>query len=405
MEKQEIKDKLKEKLKEKLKDKKIDKTKGTATGLAIALVCIILLVGGMKYIEYNKRVVEYKLGEVAFEFTGERAEYTCIQNNQIIRITQDGVTAYDIKGQEIWTDTVSLQKVVVKQKGTYFAVSNLKSRNISIFSDKGKEGEIITESNILYYSINENGDIATIEETKAGHIISAYTKDGFPIPGRRFTHIDSAGFPIAVTVSPDRSLLLASYIDIYRSSVASVIVGVYLDVDEEEAVDNIKFLVEERDNIVYELDYINDRDWIAIGENAIQYYNDQGQIIKTIDDYHLKYTPYVKSRQKSYYLPIVTSSIKGDQTNYGKQSLIILNQQGEMIMKETYDAPVTYYSADNDGIIIGQGKLFKGYTPTGKLKFTLHSTPDILQIGYMGRKPVAITRNEVILLERTEVEN
>ena len=381
------------------KDKKVSKPKAATIVLGILLAAVIVLVGGLIIGDLNKREVSYKLGEIAFELPNQRAEYIGVNKDQVIRITKDGITAYNLKGQEVWTDTLTLDNVVVKEKEPYFAVANMKDKRISIFSDKGKEGDIYTDATILYFSINKNGDVATIEETKDGHIIGAYDKTGTRIPGRRVTHIESAGYPIAVEVSLDRELLLASYVDIYSPLVTTNVVGVYLDVAEEQAVDNIKFGVEAKDNLIYEIEYVNDTTWAAIGDQGIIYYDQSGKVVTDLGKRYLKYTPYVSSGLSVGYLPIIESTIQGDNIVYGKQTLSLIDASGGVIYTEDLEKAVTYFYADEVGVILGQGKDYTGYSRKGEKRFTFHATQDIEGLRYIGKKLVALTKNEVIWLE------
>lgn len=384
------------------KEKNGSKSKKVVSGLGISFGIIVILVCILKLTELTQGPITYKLGETAFEFPDNRSEYLGINKNQVIRVTKDGVTAYNHKGEEVWMDTVTLDKVVVKQKEPYFVVGNMKDRRISIFSDKGKEGDIVAEGPIVYFSINANGDVATIEETKEGHVIGAYDKNGIRIPGKRVTHIESAGFPIAVEVSLDRSVLFASYIDIYSPQITSKVVAILLDVKQEESADNLKFGIEEKDNLIYEIENINETTWVAIGDKCITYYDQEGKVKKEIPQTYLRYTPYVYSGEGETYLPIIESSIQSDNTVYGTQTLSFVNGEGNVEKQIEFDGAITYYYADEKGVIIGQGKEYQGFDEDGDLRFNIHVTPDIEHLGYMGRKLVAITKSEVISLQVVE---
>ncbi|MGL4799291.1 MAG: DUF5711 family protein [Cellulosilyticaceae bacterium] len=386
------------------KEKEVSKTSHTkvisVVGILFGIIASLVILS--KIAQFEQGPVTYKLGTIAFELPENRYEYIGVNDNQIIRVTKDGITAYDGAGQEIWTDTLSLDKVVVKQKAPYFAVGNMKDRKVSIFSNKGKEGDIVTETPIVYFSINKNGDVATIEETKEGHIISAYDKSGRQIPGKRVTHIDRAGFPIAVEVSPDRSLLLASYVDIYSPVVTTQLAGVLLDVKEEQATDNLKFGIEQKDNIIYEIEYLDNNTWVAIGDKGITYYNQEGKVVTQVDTMYLRHTPYVTSGLAKPYLPVLSSGVQSENALYGKQTLAFLDGSGKAVNTLTFDGSITYFAADDKGVVVGQGKEYKGFDREGELKFTAHAAADIEYLGYLGRKLVAITKNEVIQLEKVQ---
>ncbi len=135
---------------------------------------LILMIAAMKFVQGSQEIIRYEIQEVLFEFSESIPEYTGINQNQIIRMTKDGIDAYNLKGEEIWTDTLTLDNPIVKQREPYFAVANMNDSKIHIFSDKGREGEIIVNEPILYFSINEKGDVAVIREREEGHTISAY---------------------------------------------------------------------------------------------------------------------------------------------------------------------------------------------------------------------------------------
>ncbi len=390
-------------------DKRTNKNKSTHKKIGwptLVMSCLLMItVVGVVLIQLTPmhgKAITYKLGDTAFSFPNTLSVYVGENKDQIVRITKDSVTAYQLNGEVIWEDTITVQQPVVKQKEPYIAVSDIRSRKVAVFSEKGKQGEVVTEFPIVYFSVNTNGDVATIEQTKEGHRISAYQKNGKKIPGQRITYIETAGFPIAVEVAPDQSMLLASYVDIYSPIVTTKVVGIPLSVENVESVDNIQFGHEFKDNIIYELEYVDAKTWVAIGESGMQYFNQKGESVATIPPKYLKYTPYVQG--EGQYLPVLESSVQGNDALYGKHMLTLFDTMGEVIGEQTFEAPVTAYRADAQGVIVGQGKNYTGFDTRGRTLFTLHTPQDIEGIYYIGRKPVAVTKNEVIVLEQVREE-
>lgn len=386
-------------------NKKQYTSKVATIAIASVFVSILILVVGAKVVQMNKEEVAYRLEEPAFKFSQTVPEYVGINKDQIIRVTKDGVTAYNIEGQEVWMDTLTLDKVVVKQREPYFAIGNMQDRRVHVFSDKGREAEIVTKNPIVYFSINEKGDVAIIESTSDGHIISAYNNQGVLIEGGRVTYIKSAGFPISVEVSPDSSLLMATYIDIYSPIVTSVITAIPLGKQEVEVVDNLKYGLEAKDNIIYDIEFLNPDTWVAIGDTKITFHNtSDGSLINEVNGIQLIQTPYVESRNKKGYLPVVGKSLKGQMTTYGKQTLWFFDAKGEIIKEHVFEDSITYYKADEKGVIVGCGKDYTGFDLEGNKRFTFHQTENIEDIGYLGQSLVGITRNNVYKLKRIEQE-
>lgn len=140
------------------KDKKLLPAGKKATWVLIGMLLICMIGIAVIYISYpSAEIVKYQLGEVIFKHSEEENEYIATGGNQIIRLTQDGVTAYDLKGNEVWNNALTIDKPIVKHKGTYFALMNKNDQKLAIFNDKGKKGEITTSNPIIYFSINGNG--------------------------------------------------------------------------------------------------------------------------------------------------------------------------------------------------------------------------------------------------------
>ena len=78
--------------------------------------------------------------------------------------------------------------------------------------------------------------------------------------------------------------------------------------------------------------------------------------------------------------------------------LTILNTSGNEVISQEFDKPVTYFNATDRGIVIGQGQNFTGYSKTGEVKFIFEANQDVSKVLYIGNKMVAVTKNEVKVL-------
>lgn len=379
------------------KDKKLITGKQTTWILLGVLFICIVGIGILQWAKVNEGLVYYELGETVFTHSEQKSEYIDVNANQIIRLTSDGITAYDLKGNEVWNNALTLDKPIVRHKGNYLAIANKDGKTLSIFNEKGKRGEVQTTNPIIYFSINSNGDVAVIEKTEDGHITSGYNAGGEGLGVKGVSYIKDAGFPISAEVSPDRQLLLVSYVDLYNPIVSSALNAVIINKTGTEEVFNTKYGIDDKDNIVYEIEFITSNIWAAIGDSKITFYNLQGEKIKDIPNFYLKYTPYVDGELKSsQYLPIVSTG-RGSSAS-ANDRLTILNGSGDEVISQEFDKPVTYFNATDRGIVIGQGQSFTGYSKTGEVKFIFEANQDVSKVLYIGNKVVAVTKNEVKVL-------
>ncbi|MEF9958812.1 MAG: DUF5711 family protein [Niameybacter sp.] len=379
------------------KEKKLLTGKQTTWILLGVLFICITGIGILQWAKVNEEMVQYEMGNTLFSHSEQKNEYIDVNANQVIRLTQDGITAYDLKGNEMWNNALTLDKPIVKHKGNYFAIANKDGKKVYIFNEKGKRGEVQTTEPIIYFSVNTNGDVATIEKTEDGHITSAYSSSGELLGVKGVSYIKDAGFPISAEVSPDRQLLLVSYVDLYNPVVSSVLNAIIINKTGTEEVFNAKYGIDEKDNIIYEIEFINQNTWVAIGDSRITFYNMQGEKIKEIPNLYLKYTPYVDGDIKgSQYLPVVSTG--GGTSSSSKDKLSLFNTVGEEISSLEFDRSITYFNATEKGVILGQGQQFIGYNKKGEVKFTFEATQDVSKVLYVGNKLIAVTKNEVKVL-------
>ncbi|MEG0014030.1 MAG: DUF5711 family protein [Clostridium sp.] len=374
-------------------------SKGATITLAIIGAIIIIGIIISKVNLSSSQIIQLKNDKTILEMDPLKGKYVGVNKNQIIKITNDGVSAYNLDGQEIWSDTLTLESIWVQQREPYFVVSSKGSRKLAIFNEKGQQGEITTQGPIAYFSINEKGQLAVIEEMEDGHKVSAYTNSGEFI-GSRISYISSGIFPITAEVSPDSKLLLISYLGVREAKVTSRIEAVLLEKTENEQRDNVLYGIEEQDNLIYEIEFINDDEWVAIGDKNITIYKSSSEKVKSIPGLYVTYTPYLNKRSSmSTYLPILATETLNGNTLHAKESLHLFNKLGEETSVIPFESPITYFYADDKGVIVGEGKQYKGYNKLGNQYFEYQASQDISKLIYLDNEAVAITKDKVMLLK------
>lgn len=324
-----------------------------------------------------------------------------VVGNQVVKVTQDGITAYNLEGEQLWTDTLTLDSIVIQKRGQYIAVSSKNGRQIYVFNDKGKQGQIILQNPVISFSINKNGEIAVIEQFPEGHQVSVYNARGEGIGVKRVTYTKSDGYPMTAEVSPDGSYLVVSYIDINQPKLTSCIQVMPMEKQSEEKVDQIKYGIKEQNNLVFEIEFISDTVWASIGDTGTTLYEiEEGKEVKHLPQIYPTYVPYLNSLPRSGgYLPMVVGGMAQGTSIHNKEKLLILDLQGNIILEEAMDLPITYYCADQKGVIVGEGKLFQGYNKMGVKQFEFKATQDVQRVVYVGQRSIAITKDKVLLLK------
>ncbi len=331
--------------------------------------------------------------------------YIGINNKQIVKVTQDGVTAYDFDGEELWSDTLTLDNYIVRQRDPYIAIANKMGNTIMIFSDKGKQGEVTCQNPIAYFSINKNGKVAIIENLDDSHIVSAYDSKGNSLGVQRVSHIKekNAGYPIVVEISPNDELLLASYIDVDKPVLTSNLLAIQIQKPKEEKIDNSLYGIEQRDNLIYEIEFIRDNEWVGIGDKSITWYTLDGREIAKQENIFAHFNPYLVkvSNYGEGFLPIISTTDFNKNTIHKQNELSYFNVKGEQFFNIKLNEPATYFYTDDRGVIIGQRSLFTGYNKMGTKLFEFNTALDVSKVFYEPerKKGIAVTKDKVILLK------
>ncbi|WP_070000696.1 DUF5711 family protein [Cellulosilyticum sp. I15G10I2] len=372
--------------------------------IVIIIVTYLLFVrGSLVDTPKNYTVLEQEKELIQLDILS--ATYVGINNKQLIKVTENGIVAYDFDGEELWSDTLTLDNYIVRQREPYIAIANKMGNTITIFSDKGKQGEVVCQNPIAYFSINKNGSVAVIENLGDSHIVSAYDEKGNSLGVQRVSHVKAknTGYPAAAEVSPNNELLLTSYIDVDNPVLTSNLLAIQIQKPKEEKIDNSLYGIEQKDNFIYEIEFIKDNEWVSIGDKWMTWYTMSGQEIARQENVLAYFSPYIV-KASSYgdgFLPIISAKDLNKSTIHKQNELSYFNAKGEMFFNLKLDEPVTYFYANDKGVVLGQRNFFMGYNKMGIKLFEFNTSLDVSKVFYLpDRKAgIAVTKDKVILLK------
>lgn len=357
---------------------------------------------------YNKGLVNLVESETLLTLDVKEKAFIGVNERQIYKITTDGIKTYDFDKQEIWSDTFSLTNIIVKQRTPYIAVGSKDGKSVILFNDKGRQAEINTTNPIIYFSVNQQGSIVTIEETEKSHIVTAYDQTGRFICNRT-SFIQNDGYPIVAEISPNGKLLLMSYINVNEPQVVSTILGVDMTDRQTEELDNIKYGIKQKDNLVYAIEFINKDTWVGVGDKKTTWYNTEGNELSVKKDLYAVFTPYIMeiSKYGDGYVPLIVSEKPTQNIIHRQDQLIYLDSKGQELFKLELEEGAENFYSDAGGVIYKSGESFKGYDRLGNNIFEYEPTLDINKVIYSTtlNKGIAVNKEKVILLTPKKERN
>lgn len=371
--------------------------------IAVAIFIYIAYIKGFIPIGYTKAVL-LQDGQELFKLDAKEKSYVGVNNKQVFKVTSDGITAYNFEGDEMWRDTFSLNNFVVMEKEPYVAVGSKGGNIVNVFNEKGRQAEITSDYPIVYFSVNEAGGVVTIANNNNAYIISAYNEMGKYLCGRT-SYISEDGYPLVAEISPDNKKLIMSYASVDEPQVVSRILCMEVNPEQtkgEEVKDNIQYGHEQKNNLVYEIEFINKDTWVTIGDKLIVWYDLEGNEVAKQSNLSLVFMPYLykMSEHGLGYLPVVVSEKPTQNIVHRQDEVAYFDNEGKKSHSIALDGGAEYSYADSHGITVQVGNQFKGYDQLGNEFFEYTSNTDVSKVIYIPtiRRGIAVNKESVFLL-------
>lgn len=188
--------------------------------LAIVIVAAIAAAGG--YISWKTKL--YISYEVLQQSDWVRAAETKSMNlkGTLFSYSNDGMSCTNTKGKTIWNQTYEMQNPVIRTCGKTVAAGDYNGRKIYISNTQEILGTIETTMPIRDFCVSANGIVAVVLDDSTVTAISLYDTAGTELVGFKTT-MSKSGYPIAIDISNDGSLLAVSYLKAENGKIESSI--------------------------------------------------------------------------------------------------------------------------------------------------------------------------------------
>ncbi|OON99899.1 MAG: hypothetical protein ATN35_10160 [Epulopiscium sp. Nele67-Bin004] len=371
---------------------------------AVALL-LVVYIGYTAYIESTRELVYLEVDSVIYEFNPLRMEHVCVNEDQVVYISEDGIVALDKRGNEVWSSIHSLDNIIVAQTEPYLAIGAVGEKTITIYSDKGKRGEILLQNPIVTFSINENGTVAVIQQLENGHLVSAYDSNGRFLEVSSGSFVSNGDYPVAATVSPDDSLIMISYLYVGGVEVASNVGAISMNKPQTETYEPMLYGSIEENNLVYDIQFIDNDTWVSIGDKYITFYDTDGTKLRRVSVSGVIFYPTADAAPTiGGYLPIVTGNWTVGNTVHSNSKLTLMKQDTDITVDLDFDLQLKFFNSNSKGTIVGDGRNFKGYNKVGTQYFEYHATQDVSQVLAADGFYVAITSDSIVRLKTKSSE-
>lgn len=326
-----------------------------------------------------------------------------VNQEQLIWVTEDGVKALTLEGEEIWADTHTIKNISIAQRAPYFAISEKGGRTVSIFDTHGKKSDIQFANPVMYASMNKKGDVVVIESTDDGYVISAYDEKGSSLGVKRVTYVQDVGYPTAAEISPDGKMIIISYLNTTDAQIVSDLIAIGIGDNELANADHILYGESYKNTVISQIEFINESTWVAVGDNRMSFNKLDGTKIKEINDVYYNYAPSLDRLVdwQGINYGVVNSTKPIMSTVHPVETLVIYSQEGEVVEEIVLESKTTHMYNDGKTIITGSDRRFTAHNRLGKKRWEYTGTKDIQKMIplYPQQQVIMISKGKVELMQ------
>ena len=320
---------------------------------------------------YN-RSYQYKEADIVWERKFERDDAGFVEfehfGENMIKYSKDGASYIDNKGKDVWIQSYQMHAPIIAVNGDYAAIADQQGNTIHIFGKDGPLGTATTEIPITKISISAKGLVAAILQSSTASHIYYYTKEGV----RHHLGITSylngeIGHPIDISLSPDGSLLMGSYIYLKGGQLKNRVAFYnFSEVGKNVSTRMVGGFHEMYDSsMIPKVCYLDDIYSVAFADSSISFYSS----LDVMSPELLKQVPVEEEIKTIFYggnyAGIIVKSAGGEYD----YRLDLYSEEGNHIFSKDFSYDYAHVDIDGDNIFLYNEDSCRIYNRFGNLKY------------------------------------
>jgi hypothetical protein len=235
----------------------------------LIVVIIAAIIGIAMYHNYRTMIyTDYTVLRTMEYQEASTASYLKFNNN-IIRYSSDGISAFNMDNEMLWNQPFQMQSPIVDVCGDYVAVGDYKKSKIYVLNSEGSQGEIDTTLPIQKLCVSGTGNVAVILEEGDVTWVKLFNKEGQNVANDRTT-MDKSGYPVNIAISDDGIMLCVSYLRIDGAALTSSVAYYNFGNVGQNEIDNLVAGYNFSNSIVSYVEFMNANTSFAVGDNRLE---------------------------------------------------------------------------------------------------------------------------------------
>ncbi len=189
----------------------------------------------------------------------------------IVRYSRDGVAFLNFENEEQWIWPGQFSNPVMDMAAGAFAVADGGGNTIQVFTQKGLKGEIETNLPIEKISVSGQGIVSVILKNELSPQVITYDAVGNVLVENQVS-TESLGYPIALEMSQDGTVLMVSYLHTADGNLSSKVVYYNFGEPGKAEKNHVVGMEEFEDTVIPEVYFMNDKISVAVSDHSFIVY-------------------------------------------------------------------------------------------------------------------------------------
>ena len=371
----------------------IQKHRLAVFGRTLFVIFVFALLGTLVYVQLKNQV--YTSYVILSSIARQQYDSSvCLSyGNGFLSYSGDGISYTDAKGNAVWNQAYEMQEPMVRVAGSKVAVADYNGHIIYSISQDGNYIEIDTNLPIREIAVSESGMVAAVLEDTGITWIYLYSSMGETIAYIRTT-MQNSGYPSALALSPDGTLLTVSYLTVDNGTAKSSVAFYNFSSVGQNYVDNFVSGSDYADAVIPFLAFLNNDTSFAVADNRLVIYGG-GQRPKSVADVLLN-----EEIQSIFYNESHIGLVFLDTTGNGKYRLDVYNTSGLVETSLYFDMDYKDIIFRKDNIIIYNETQCLLANMNGVERFNGDfQTPYLLFAPIRGNRYLAVSQESIDIIE------
>lgn len=227
-----------------------------------ALVAVVVLV----MVQYKRHIYTGYDTVSTVVLDGSAGSEDIRLQNSVLTYSKDGAHCTNVQGEVTWNQTYEIQDILVATCRNVSAIGSYNGREIYVQDTQKQLGAITTNLPIKDIAVSATGMVTAILADTDVTWINTYSADGqLKFSGQ--AHMDEAGYPVSVSLSPNGVLLAVTYVYLDAGTLKSNVVFYNFGPVGDNMSDHVVGIYFYSDMLIPEIRFVDDETAVAVADN------------------------------------------------------------------------------------------------------------------------------------------